>query len=559
MKKKNIISLFQRSDLIRFLTIPFLFLILTAGIGGITLLGHSKPHIETISPNIGEPGDILVIKGSNFGKEQNDNWVEINGSRITESSYRKWEDTVILVELPQNIRDGLVYIHTKTSKSKPVMFANKKNIPVAAQIKTDQGMPFIESFDSDTGETGKKLIIRGKNFGLNRSGSQVLFAWQIDSGIPVATTSRTAQLSISGSEHDFDYEFWSDQELRVRVPDGAVSGNVYVLTERGLSNTRPLRLVNQSGTKNYPNKRTYILSMQVDISRIEASGENTLFIRIPLPVLTPSQRDVQLTASSPQPYIENYQNTILHQLDNLKTGKDIKIAHSIAISVSDVITTINPVQVKPYKETNSPLYIQYTSPDNVVPSANPKIKETAMEIVKKEKNPWRKAKLIYDWILENIKPMPGKNPDRSIETALTEKTGDAYDMALLFTALARAAEIPAVPVAGILVNNKRQAQNHWWAEFWIEGTGWVPVDPGLGAGYPIEMRSDDRKNWYFGNCDSSHIAFSRGWSDHKQMTPNSKVVYKPRSFAFQPIWEESSAQIKSYASFWGTPGVTGVY
>lgn len=501
----------------------------------------------------------MVIKGTNFGKEKGDNWVEINESRITESSYRKWEDTIIMVELSQNVSDGLVYVHTKKTKSKPVMFANKNNIPVAAQVKADQGMPFIESFDSDTGETGKTLTIRGRNFGLNRNGSQVLFAWQTDSSIPVSTTSRTAQMSISCSEHDFDYEFWSDQELQVRVPDGAVSGNVYVRTERGLSNTRPLRLVNQSGTKKYTNKRTYILSLQVDVSRIEASGENKLFIRVPRPPLTPSQREVQLTASSPQPYIENYQNTILHQFDNLKTGRDVTLAHTLAISVSDIVTTINPVQVKPYKETNSPLYVQYTSPDPIVLSANAQIKATAAEIVKKEKNPWRKAKLIYDWILENITPMQGSNPDRTLENALRDKTGDAYDMALLFTALARASEIPAVPVAGVLVNKNRQAQNHWWAEFWIEGTGWVPVDPGLGAGYPIEMRSDDRKNWYFGNCDASHIAFSRGWSDHKQMTPNSKVVYKPRSYAFQPVWEESSAQIKSYASFWGTPGVTGVY
>ena len=76
-------------------------------------------------------------------------------------------------------------------------------------------------------------------------------------------------------------------------------------------------------------------------------------------------------------------------------------------------------------------------------------------------------------------------------------------------------------------------------------------------GIPVSLAN--RGDWYFGNLDANHIAFSRGWTDQKPMAPKSRVVYKPRSFAFQPVWEESGGNIKGYTSFWDDPKVTGVY
>ena len=151
-----------------------------------------------------------------------------------------------------------------------------------------------------------------------------------------------------------------------------------------------------------------------------------------------------------------------------------------------------------------------------------------------------------------------KNPDRMAVEALKTGSGDAYDMAILFCALARASGVPAIPVAGIVVDAERESRVHWWAEFYLEGFGWVPADPGLAQGLPFRLR-DDAREWYFGNLDASHIAFSRGWVDQKPMTSKGRIVYKPRSFAFQPVWEESGGNIKSYTSFWADPKVTGIY
>lgn len=537
----------QRSDALRYLLLPVIFGIFTLLIIGISSLTQGKPTLESLSPSIAESGEVIILTGKNFGDKREDKWIEIGGNRISESSFLKWTDSTIMILLSIAVDDGLVYVVNGNVKSNPLIFANKSNIPVAAKIDRDLGLPEIASVSASVLETGKKLTIYGKNFGITKNKSIVLFSWQIDQAIPLSGISLTSQSSIACSEHDFDYELWSDMELQVRIPDGAVSGNMYVKTEQGFSNPVPIQILAQVGNKTYVDKHTYVLSLEVDITGVSASEGNMLFVRIPVPEITASQRSVEVTLSSPKPYMENYRGVILHQLENLKTGKNEKIAHSYLLTNYDIVSSVNVPSVKPYTDTESPLYLMYTNADRIVPSDNQEILQASALIVGKENNPYKKAKLIYLWIGDNIQSTTLKNPDRSVITALSEKSGGAYDKAILFSALTRASGIPSIPVAGILVNSDQTSRTHWWAEFYIEGFGWLPVDPDLGG----------EKN--FGNMDSYHIAFSRGWVDAKPMTPKSKIVYKNRSFAFQPIWEEAGGNIKAYTSFWAEPKITGAY
>jgi hypothetical protein len=62
---------------------------------------------------------------------------------------------------------------------------------------------------------------------------------------------------------------------------------------------------------------------------------------------------------------------------------------------------------------------------------------------------------------------------------------------------------PSRPVAGYVVDDLGQSHRHYWAEFYLESFGWVPVDPYLGdgqkyGGFPME---EDVMSYYFGNLD----------------------------------------------------------
>ena len=96
---------------------------------------------------------------------------------------------------------------------------------------------------------------------------------------------------------------------------------------------------------------------------------------------------------------------------------------------------------------------------------------------------------------------------------------------------------------------------------YIYGFGWVPVDAALGDNLSYKRWSEnaDSAEYYFGNMDSHHIVFSRGYNDIKPFAQDNKTVKYPKSFALQSIWEEASSNTAKYSSYWSVPSIKGVY
>ena len=124
--------------------------------------------------------------------------------------------------------------------------------------------------------------------------------------------------------------------------------------------------------------------------------------------------------------------------------------------------------------------------------------------------------------------------------------------------MARAAGVPTLPVAGVLAGADGSCRNHWWAEFYIDDIGWIPVDPAMGAGldFEIETPPENPASFYFGSLDSSHITISRGSNSIKFSNITARNVSRPRSYAIQSVWEEASSEIKTYTTKWEAVKVT---
>ena len=227
-----------------------------------------------------------------------------------------------------------------------------------------------------------------------------------------------------------------------------------------------------------------------------------------------------------------------------------------------VQTEINPKNVKPFSAKKRVLYTAFTKQDPVILSEDEDFVSLAKNIVKKETNPYLQAKMIYDYMLENFS-LSKKLRDSGADSKelLKEKKGDAYDFAVVYTTLLRALKIPALPVSGILVDADLQSTSHWWCEFYIENFGWVPVDVALGAGleYKPFKNLEDPQKFYFGNLDSQHIIFTRGYNEVKPTLSDGHSVRRERTFALQSIWEESSTGTVNYSSLWNEPVIAGIY
>ncbi|MDR1637214.1 MAG: IPT/TIG domain-containing protein [Treponema sp.] len=517
--------------------------------------GERLPEISSINPQIGMTGDVLTIRGKYFGEERKEAYVTIAGVPPTNSSYLEWGDGEIQIKIPEFGDSGLVRVHRENSRSNAMLFSNRATMPALVQGEDLGAGPRIVSVSPQAGPIGGLVTISGGGFGSFRDQSAVLFSWNAEP-VPAAPVEERNQEMVEVSDTEPGYEFWSEREIRVRVPDGAVDGNIEVRTPRGTSRPFYFEVSGKPGTKIFRDKRIYTVAYPVDIRTRNVREPNTLYLWTPNPVLSAAQRKSETLSRSPEPFVENYRGTALFKLNNLASGSTVSVTQSWLVEVYAQETSI---RVQSVKESGSRM-AAYTAPSPLLPADDPRVTALATSIVGRERNPYTKARRIYEWLLREANIGPGPLSGGVIE-ALERKQADPYTAALLFCALARAAGIPALPSAGVLIDRDRQTSRHYWAEFWIEDFGWVPLDPALGAGAApggFHLR-EDHQTWYFGNMDSSRITFSRGQTTLSQMDPRGRTAVRNRDFALQNLWEEAVGGLEAYSSLWGDITITGVY
>ncbi len=106
----------------------------------------------------------------------------------------------------------------------------------------------------------------------------------------------------------------------------------------------------------------------------------------------------------------------------------------------------------------------------------------------KGKNTVETARNILTWMKKNVEYKLEKTPIDQLDFTTVEELiqrghAECRGYAMLFTALCRAADIPARPIWGLVRVSANQDQrygdiaSHNWSEFYVPGCGWVPVDP----------------------------------------------------------------------------------
>lgn len=559
---------FRRYPLVRWIIGVFVIVCILSFIYLINFKIKPIPEIDSIVPPVGAPGDVVLINGKNFGDVRDMSYVEIAGAKLTASSYISWADNCIKLVLPASVQDGLVYVGVKDMRSKPALFANEVEIPVPITTTRISSKPVITDISSEKLYIGDILVIQGNNFGEAKNQSKVLFT--VDYGSKIRDADYVNQMlltenMVAASEEDKDYISWSNTEIKVRVPDGACSGVVLVDIGNERSEPHALTVNNSVGEKLFENKKIYLIQYTADIADVVTNDVSTITLRCPLPFETVAQPSVEVTETTPVPILQNYQHNLIHQITKTRNNTPKSIfRQTFVLPVYEVQSQINVEKVGAYKDSELELYETALVSDSLVPSEDERIKQLALEITGREKNPYKKAQMIYNYMCDNYGVLErNRKNDANPVDLLRDKQGDAYDFAVIYTALLRASGIPALTDGGILVSQDMKTQSHWWCEFYLHNVGWIPVDPSLGAGLEYKKWTDGPnvtdRDFYFGNMDSHHIVFSRGWNELKPFSQDNKIVQQPKSFALQSIWEEASSSTAKYSSYWGVPVIKGVY
>lgn len=122
---------------------------------------------------------------------------------------------------------------------------------------------------------------------------------------------------------------------------------------------------------------------------------------------------------------------------------------------------------------------------------DPRIRAQARVIVGRTRDPERVARLLTDWVYEQIEKRVTVSVPSALEVLETRR-GDCNEHTVLYVALARAVGLPARTAAGLVYLDGR-FYYHAWPEVWL-GREWVAVDPTFGQ-FP---------------ADAAHLRFTIG-------------------------------------------------
>jgi len=104
---------------------------------------------------------------------------------------------------------------------------------------------------------------------------------------------------------------------------------------------------------------------------------------------------------------------------------------------------------------------------------------------------------------------------------LKKPGGKCTDIHSVFVALCRAAGVPAREIFGVRIGKKEMQDisswQHCWAEFYLPGYGWVPVDPAdvrkmmlKGNLKPHDPKAKELRNYFWGGWDAYRVKLALG-------------------------------------------------
>ncbi len=199
-------------------------------------------------------------------------------------------------------------------------------------------------------------------------------------------------------------------------------------------------------------------------------------------------------------------NGLPYQSATFEIG-DVKSHRLIKGDVNDVLAVV-PQGTKPFaltiKVTTEPYYYRKelaaangttASPEAktflgamlLVDPKSPALKKVVAEL--KRDRPLVTVNAILDWMKKNIEYKLLQNDSivehdfKNVDEIIKRGHAECRGYALLFTGLCRAADVPARPIWGMLRvppgTDKKFGGivSHNWAEVYIAGAGWLPVDP----------------------------------------------------------------------------------
>jgi transglutaminase-like putative cysteine protease len=283
-----------------------------------------------------------------------------------------------------------------------------------------------------------------------------------------------------------------------------------------------------------PRSRDFELTYTARIGELPP-GAGRVEVWLPYPASDGKQAVTVEEVSTPYPYEvrkeSRFGNSMLHLAVMARREREIAIEMRFRVKRREYLRQElgGPATAAALPDSARAAWLQ---PDRLVP-LDERIRKLALEVTRGRQGELEKARAIYDYVVDTMaydKSGTGWG-NGDIYWACDAKRGNCTDFHALFIGLARAVGIPAKFEIGLPLPAERGHGEiggyHCWAEFYLAGYGWVPVDASEARKHP------DRRRYYFGALDEDRVQFTVG----RDLVLNPRQAGAPLNYFIYPYVE----------------------
>ncbi|MBI5443562.1 MAG: transglutaminase domain-containing protein [Deltaproteobacteria bacterium] len=267
--------------------------------------------------------------------------------------------------------------------------------------------------------------------------------------------------------------------------------------------------------------RSGTVECRVDLS--EQARDQEVRLWLPYPTSDPDQviRDVKVAGDFAESavYTDRVHGTPMLYARWEKGSASRTLRFSFDVDRQEVVRRDFPAKEAVWDPRD---YALYLAPTSLGPTDGA-VKKLADKLTAGKKTVLAKAKAVYDWVCENTFRDPKTKGCGAGDVCKLLETpgGKCADVHSVFVSLARAAGVPSREVFGIRLGKKPEeditGSQHCWAEFFLPGYGWVPVDAAdvrkamLTEQLSLfDARTDELRAYYWGGIDAYRVKLAMG-------------------------------------------------
>lgn len=285
---------------------------------------------------------------------------------------------------------------------------------------------------------------------------------------------------------------------------------------------------------NEQKSRSFEFTYSTTIKDIPAKTKK-LSLWIPLPASSEYQTISGMTIDAPLPYTitkdAKYNNTILNAVFKNPSTDTLTVTLKFNATRKEHLASFKTSTASASFESKSALLL-FLKPSQKV-AVTPQIKKMAKDITAGRETSLEKIRALYDYVAGFMKyDKTGTGwGNGDVQFCLLEKRGNCTDYHSFYSALAISLGIPTRFAIGFPVPRDKQEGEiggyHCWAESYVEGEGWVPMDISEGD------KNVERYEYFFGAHDENRVQFTVG----RDIILNPKQAGKPLNYFIYPYVE----------------------